>query len=78
MGELEADVGRTEALYLAVTEEGRAEGEEAASLTSLRTKLEREMVQIGAESLIADSMARMIATESRRRRSIWLKTVYAR
>lgn len=48
---LEAEVGRTEALYLAVTEEGRAAGEEGASLTSLRTKLERELVQIGRKVL---------------------------
>lgn len=47
MGELEAEVGRAEALYVAVTEEGRAAGEEGAFLTSLRTKLEREMVQLG-------------------------------
>lgn len=57
LGEVEAEVGRTEALYLAVTEEGRAAGEESASLTSLRTKLEREMVQIGEESLKTDRLA---------------------
>lgn len=45
--EVEAEVGRSEALYAAVTEESRVAEEEGASLTSLRTRLEREMVQIG-------------------------------
>ena len=48
LGELEAEVGRTEALYAAVTEEGRVAGEEGTSLTAVRTRLEREMAQIGA------------------------------
>ena len=53
LGELEADVGRTEALYAAVTEEGRVAGEEGASLTVVRTRLEREMAQIGAVCVMA-------------------------
>lgn len=40
-------MGRTEALYVAVTEEGRVAEEEGSSLTAVRTRLEREMVQIG-------------------------------
>lgn len=48
LNELEAEVGRTEALYAAVTEEGRVAEEEGSSLTAVRTRLEREMVQIGA------------------------------
>lgn len=48
LNELEAEVGRTEALYAAVTEEGRVAEEESSSLTAVRTRLEREMVQIGA------------------------------
>lgn len=47
LGELEAEVGRTEALYAAVTEEARVAEEEGASLTALRTKLERDLVQLG-------------------------------
>lgn len=47
LSELEAEVGRTEALYAAVTEEGRVAEEEGSSLTAVRTRLEREMVQIG-------------------------------
>lgn len=50
MAEIEAACGRTEALYLAVTEEERAAKEEGASLTVLKTKLEREMFQLGAKS----------------------------
>lgn len=45
--ELEAEVGRTEALYAAVTEEERVAEEEGSALTAVRTRLEREMVQIG-------------------------------
>lgn len=48
LGELEAEVGRTEALYAAVTEEGRVAGEEGTSLTAVRIRLEREMAQLGA------------------------------
>lgn len=47
LSELEAEVGRTEALYAAVTEEARVAEEEGSSLTAVRTRLEREMVQIG-------------------------------
>lgn len=47
LGELEAEVGRCEALYAAVTEENRVAEEESKLLTSLRARLEREMVQIG-------------------------------
>lgn len=47
LGELEAEVGRTEALYHAVTEEGRVAEEEGVSLTELRGRLNREMVQLG-------------------------------
>eukprot|EP00752_Nemacystus_decipiens_P010357 g9227.t1 len=49
LNELEAEVGRTEALYAAVTEEGRVAEEEGSSLTAVRTRLEREMVQIDEE-----------------------------
>lgn len=47
LGELEAEVGRTEALYAAVTEEARVAEEEGTSLTTLRTKLERDIVKLG-------------------------------
>lgn len=47
LGELEAEVGRTEALYAAVTEEARVAEEEGTSLTALRKKLERDLVQLG-------------------------------
>lgn len=40
-------MGRTEALYAAVTEEGRVAEEEGSNLTAVRTRLEREKVQIG-------------------------------
>lgn len=52
LSELEAEVGRTEALYAAVTEEGRVAEEESSSLTAVRTRLEREMTQIGAKTAV--------------------------
>lgn len=52
LSELEAEVGRTEALYTAVTEEGRVAEEESSSLTAVRARLEREMTQIGAETTV--------------------------
>lgn len=52
LSELEAEVGRTEALYTAVTEEGRVAEEESSSLTAVRARLEREMTQIGAETAV--------------------------
>ena len=53
LGELESEVGRTEALYAAVTEEARVAEQEGVSLTTLRTRLEREMVQLGNETVRA-------------------------
>lgn len=60
LGELEAEVGRTEALYAAVTEEARVAEEEGASLTAVRTRLEREIVQIGTKRLNTIAVRRLV------------------
>ncbi|CAM9204617.1 unnamed protein product, partial [Discosporangium mesarthrocarpum] len=49
LGELEAEMGRKQALYDSLTEEARAAGEEGAILTGLRTRLEQEVTQLDEE-----------------------------